>query len=470
MIASTVFYGIGPWGLQKAHATVPVPPPRLLNEQQNLPAPHLDYGIHVAPYTTADLGWVDRLQMNWVKVYTFEQAETFRSKLVLFRMDMTWPHDWEQFKRDVRARTIELVNRGVEAIEVHNEPNLSLEWSPKPDAWQYTQLLRVAYTEIKAVAPQMVVVSAGLAPTETTPDGLAISDLDFARQMFDHGAGQYFDVFGYHPYGFNSPPETVPSRGVLNFRRVELIREMMVSYGLEYKPIWLTEFGWLRDPSADGITCSDDNAAFAGFGWLRVDEQTQADYTVRAFAYADANWPWAGPMFLWNLNWSMIPAQALHICSHMRYFAILRSNGQPTTTLFSLAAMPRRPRPWSLDAILVEPEPEMTLVADAMTVETGVSCPGVVQVGTFDVVNTGKGGTFLATITPAVSISGPPVTVSTEFAEPGDRVTVYADTTGLDPGLYVIFVNIEADLLGQRVAQNLRGFVVISDSFGACSR
>jgi hypothetical protein len=445
-----------PFQSVQAHEQSTTPP-----VQVQLPRPHIDYGIHVAPHTSTDLAWVDHLNMNWVKVYTYEQAETFRNRKVLFRMDMSWPSDWEKFKAEVRARTSELVARGVEAVEVHNEPNLSLEWPRGPNAWEYTQMLRVAYSQIKAVAPSMVVVSAGLAPTETTLDRAAISDLEFAREMFDNGAGDYFDAFGFHPYGFNAPPEAAPASGRLNFRRSELIHNLMQRYDIN-KPIWITEFGWLRNPAEDGVTCSDTDPSFAGFAWLRVSGETQADFIVRAFDYADRNWPWAGPMFLWNLNWSQIPDQALNKCSHMRWFAILKKNGDPTIALNRVQTMPRRP---AGDVLI---QPEMTLVANSMSVEVGVGCLGVVEVGEFAVENTGYGGTFTARIEPAESVSGPSVSLSSVTAEPGDTVVVYADTTGLVPDLYVIFINVRTDLAGARVVQNLRGYITVTESFAAC--
>ncbi len=75
------------------------------------------------------------------------------------------------------------------------------------------------------------------------------------------------------------------------------------------------------------IACSDSDPDFAGFAWLRVSGQTQADYTVRAFDWADRHWPWAGPMFLWNLNWALYPPGISPLCSHMRWFSILRQQG-----------------------------------------------------------------------------------------------------------------------------------------------
>lgn len=442
--------------------------PELTHRLQQIPAPHLDYGIHVAPYTTVDVSMVDSLRMPWVKLYTVDQIRQFPGKRVLFRLDVTWTSyasNPEEFRRNVQARVRELSDLGVVAIEVHNEPNLGTEWNNNPDPWQYTQVLRVVYTQIKAINPTIIVVSGGLAPTFTTPNGRSYDDLDFARVMFDNNAGDYFDVFGYHPYGYNAPPEQAPSEDLLNFRRVELIRELMREHHIN-KQIWLTEFGWLRDPAEDGVSCSHSDPNIVDFVWMLVDGRTQGDYIVRAFAYADRNWSWAGPTFLWNLNWSMIPPNTLHPCSHMRWFALLTGDGRPTQAFHSVAAMPRRPAPW-IPGQIPGVGPEMVLVADDMTVEVGLNCLGWVPVGQFEITNEGS-GTFTVTIEPAVSLSGPTVEVSPEVAEIDDVVTVFADTTGLIEGLYTIYINVSTVIDERIIRQTVRGYISITDSFAAC--
>lgn len=300
------------------------------------------YGIHVAPHLDVDPVLVQRLRINWVKVYTDDEAADFKYMNVLYRLELGYPSDWLQFRQFVYSRTVYLTSLGVDAIEVHNEPNLALDWHGNPNVAEYTLMLQEAYLQIKAANPNMIVVSGGLAPTTNTPDGSAIDDLIFARQMFELGAGDYFDAFGYHPYGYNAPPEQAPSAGRLNFRRAELIREIMVEFGLGKKPIWMTEFGWLRDPAEDGVTCDDSNPDFAGFGWLKVSGQTQANYTVRAVNYADRYWGWSGPLFLWNLNWAQLPETAVPLCSHMRWFSLLDANGKTTAALEAFALSSRR--------------------------------------------------------------------------------------------------------------------------------
>lgn len=424
-----------------------------------LPRPHLGYGIHVAPYAGGSGPFsVDQLGMDWVKLYEPYQIANYPDKSILFRLDFGWPSDWNRFRVDVRARLQELTSRGgVEAIEVHNEPNLLAEWPGGPNPTEYVQMLRVVYEETKAYNPDIVVVSAGLAPA---PDSnRSMNDLTFARQMFQLGAGNYFDAFGYHPYGANNPPEQDPSPGTMNFRRTELIRDMMIEFDLSNKPIWLTEYGWLRNPAEDGVICSPTDPSFRDFQWMVVDGATQAEYTVRAYDFADRFWEWVGPTFLWNLNWSQLPSDALSQCSHMRWFSLLDSRGNPTLTYNRVATMPRRP---------VELVPQMALVSDQMTVEVGVTCLGLVELGQFSIENVGYPGEFTVTISPASSSSGPILDVTPTTADIGDVVTIFADTTGLTPGLYRVYINAQATIAGRLISETLEGYVVISESLAAC--
>ena len=425
----------------------------------SLPTPHLGYGVHVGPYTNVSPGLVDQLRMDWVKLYEVGQISAYRNKHILFRMDLPWPSNWEAFRTSVRQRAAELSAQGVDAIEVHNEPNLANEWPHGPNAWEYTQMLRVAYTQIKAVNPNIIVVSGGLAPTITTADRQAISDLEYAAEMLDNGAAQWFDAFGYHPYGYNQPPEVEPSADTLTFRRVELVRELFEERGIYNKQIWLTEFGWLRDPAEDGVQCSDSDPNFAGFAWMRVSAQQQANYVVRAYDWADRQWPWAGPMFLWNLNWSLYEPGMTPLCSHMRWFSILRSDGSRLPVFDSVANMTHRTSSYL---------PTLTIYAEDMTVETSAYCPGSILVGEFDVINTGYPGNFSAQLEVSAPPGGPAMEIYPQTVQNGDTVQLFADTSDVLPGFYVVYVNVTADIDNQRVSEMIQGYVVINDIEGGC--
>lgn len=177
-------------------------------------------------------------------------------------------------------------------VQIWNEPNLSAEWGfRRVDAVAYTRLLEVAYRRAKEADPQVVVLSAPLAMTlEDASMRGNHNDLVFLEEMYGAGAGSFFDVLSANAFGFDQPPEAEPSPGLLNFRRVELQRAIMVRHGDEGKAIWINEYGW--------------NAAPASFPdelltWERVTEAQQAEYTVRGIEWARAHWPWLGVVNIW---------------------------------------------------------------------------------------------------------------------------------------------------------------------------
>jgi hypothetical protein len=180
----------------------------------------------------------------------------------------------------------------VHYIQIWNEPNLSAEWGfQRVDAVAYTQLLEVAYRRAKEADPDVVVLSGPLAITlEDASMRGNHNDLVFLEEMYQAGAGAYFDILSANAFGLDRPPEDPPDPGVLNFRRVELQREIMERYGDGGKAIWINEYGW--------------NAAPASFPeelltWKRVSPEAQAEYTVRGIAWAREHWPWLGVVNIW---------------------------------------------------------------------------------------------------------------------------------------------------------------------------
>src|SRR5690606_35755158 len=153
------------------------------------PEPHLGYGLHLDPNVPVDPAMVNSLGMDWVKLYADSQIPLFPNKRILFRQDMNLTDEWPAFRVWLETRVRHLRDLGVDAIEIHNEPNLSLEWENRePNAREYVTMLRESYLVVKSIAPEMIVVSGGLAPTITTPDRMAITDIDYAREMLQYGA------------------------------------------------------------------------------------------------------------------------------------------------------------------------------------------------------------------------------------------------------------------------------------------
>lgn len=182
--------------------------------------------------------------------------------------------------------------------QIWNEPNLAREWNDGPiDPEAYLRMLQVAFRRAKAIDPNIRIMSAPLAittPGEPYAPGSSqwrnMSDLEFLEALYKGGAQDYFDILSANAFGLNSPPEEAPDPSRLNFRRIELQRQIMDAYGDQAKPVWINEFGWNAAPPSFSA---------AKLIWGRVDEDRQANYTVRAIDYARKNWPWAGVFSLW---------------------------------------------------------------------------------------------------------------------------------------------------------------------------
>ncbi|MCS7061517.1 MAG: hypothetical protein RMN25_10180 [Anaerolineae bacterium] len=295
---------------------VPTPVPRKPN-----------WGINVADWSNTRLLY--ELGFEWIQTFLPPDYPVPPFK-ILYRISLGRsvtgePAEIEQFARVVEG--VAYKHRGViQAYSIGNEVNLLREWGgQQPNPELYTRLLQIAYEKIKAVDPEAIVVSAGLAPTGGDGDGY-IDDLRYARQMLNAGAGQFFDVYGFHPYGFAYPPEQDPNAPGVNglaFRRAEAHRAVLEQYGLGHKPMWATEFGWLLDPRYEGRECS-----WPSLDWQKVTPEQHGQYARRAFDYARANWPWMGVMFLWNYDFSLSPLYA-DGCEQMKWFSIVDLSGRP---------------------------------------------------------------------------------------------------------------------------------------------
>lgn len=177
----------------------------------------------------------------------------------------------------------------IDAIIIWNEPNLSFEWGYRPvDPAAYTRLLRASYQQIKAANPDAQVLAGALAPTlEGAGSAAGLNEIDFLTGMYKAGAGATFDALAIHTYGFRDPPAAEPAPERLNFRRAELLRETMIAQGDGDKPAFITEFGWNDHPR-----------------WAAAVRPSQRSaYTIQAFNYAAANWPWVEKLCIWALRY-----------------------------------------------------------------------------------------------------------------------------------------------------------------------
>ena len=180
----------------------------------------------------------------------------------------------------------------VRHFQIWNEPNLTNEVGMRRvDPAAYAALLRAVYPRVKQANPDAIVLAGALAPTTERNRDAALDDLIYLDEMYAAGAREFFDALAIHNYGMTEAPEAPPAADRVNFRRAELLREIMQRHGDAQKPAYITETGWNDDPRyVNGVTPAQ-----------------RIDYTLRALEYARRNWPWARSVVFWVFK---LPAPA----------------------------------------------------------------------------------------------------------------------------------------------------------------
>ena len=243
----------------------------------------------------------------------------------------TPPADFEDYA-DFVGRLADRYRGRVRYYQIWNEPNIPFEWGDEaPDPVAYTHLLWLASQRIHAVDPGAAVISAAMAPTtEFSEHG--INELRYLQAMYDAGARGSFDILGANAYGLRSGPDDrrlALDRDV-NFSRPVLVRRLMVRNGDAGRPIWAAEVGWSAVPDGSGIPDL----------WGRVDRETQAAYSARAFARAQREWPWMGVMSLWHFRLVGPNVRALP----QYYFNAVDDDFQPLPLYEAMRELTHRPR------------------------------------------------------------------------------------------------------------------------------
>lgn len=218
------------------------------------------------------------------------------------------PEGMDYFAEFVGAFVARYAGR-VDAIIIWNEPNLNIEWTATgADPIAYTELLRKTYPVAKAANPNVMVLGGALAPTNEPPRGAGgWNDIDFLNEMYLAGASDYFDALAAHIYGFTMPPQAEPGVDQLNFRRVEMLREVMVSHGDGDKDIYITEGGWNDHPR-----------------WINgVRPAQRIAYTLDAYRYLADNLPYVQAFCLWAFRY---PAPTNH---YPDYFTLVSTQFDP---------------------------------------------------------------------------------------------------------------------------------------------
>ena len=176
---------------------------------------------------------------------------------------------------------------GVRHVIIWNEPNLAGEWGQRrPDPAAYAALLKAVYPRAKAAAPDAVVIAGALSPGPDLGGGEArLNDITYTEQFYAAGGGSFFDMWAVHSYGAQSPPDAAPAPDVVNFRRTELTRALLVAHGDAAKKLIITEGGW------------NDSARWSA----AVLPSQRVRYTVDAYRLAQ-EWPWLEAACMWQLG------------------------------------------------------------------------------------------------------------------------------------------------------------------------
>lgn len=236
--------------------------------------------------------------------------------------------------------------------QVWDEPNIAPHWGDRLVApSDYTGLLREAAVQVRSADPDAVILLAALAPN-VEPGGLNQSDLAYLDALYASGAAPWFDAVAAQPYGFDRPPDDPPAADALNFRRAELLRQVMLHHGDPGTPVWLTSFGW---HSAAGGAASP---------WQSVAPVEQSAWAVAALEWTRQHWDWNA-----GLAWAeWQPAQP---DDDPRWgFALVAPDGETNPTLHALSdwaqtTHPLGPGVWPPDAPAVQVEGGWRLLSQA---------------------------------------------------------------------------------------------------------
>jgi hypothetical protein len=195
--------------------------------------------------------------------------------------------DFAGFVADFAARYAGVIDH----LIIWNEPNLAFEWGYQSiDPAGYVRLLQAVYAPAHAANPNVVILAAGLAPTlEPVGSPAGLNDITYLDELYNAGAQVYFDALAIHTYGFTDPPDDPPAFDRLNFRRAELLHEVMMRHGDGDTPAYITETGWNDNPR-----------------WTKaVSPSLRIAYTIGALELAESQWDWLDKLCFWVLRYPL---------------------------------------------------------------------------------------------------------------------------------------------------------------------
>ena len=179
--------------------------------------------------------------------------------------------------------------------QVWNEPNLPRYWAPRPNAVEYTEMLRATRDAIKFEDPDATVVTAGM------PDSRLRGVIPLYRyitEMYEAGAEGAFDALAVNAYAER------PRDMVRNLGKARAI----MRYFEDPTPIWITELGWgTGGPKYRFRVSRSQQAQLLGQA-LRKLEENRFELGLKGFIHymwQDAP-PYEGGKDFWGLHTGLL--------------------------------------------------------------------------------------------------------------------------------------------------------------------
>ncbi len=209
------------------------------------------------------------------------------------------------YHREFAAALAGLARQGVDAIEVWNEPNLDREYGGSGNGQvnpeNYANMLREAYTAIKAANPNVLVIGGATAPTGFYGGGCSAAGCDdkpFVERLAAAGGAQWMDCMGAHHNGTMVGPDQTSGApvGSSDHHQWYFWGTLNVNWNAfgGKVPICWTELGYV---SGEGI-----GPLPAGFAWgSSITLANQAQWLARAAQLSRESGK-VRLMIIWNID------------------------------------------------------------------------------------------------------------------------------------------------------------------------
>ena len=130
------------------------------------------------------------------------------------------------------AHTVQRYRTQIHYWQIWNEPDNPYFWRPSPDPVAYAKLVHLTALAIARVAPEAIIVSAGINPFAPA----------FLWQAAQAGLWNDVGIIAIHPY---VNPLLPAYSGLAT--AVDMLTPLFARYGR--RPVWATEVGWSSGPS-----------------------------------------------------------------------------------------------------------------------------------------------------------------------------------------------------------------------------